>query len=114
MDLAPVPEGVVVVMDVKCPGSGEGGKTLPGNLRALRPRDEVKFVIADRNDFDWAAAFVHEHWPGLAVGPHVLFAPVHGRVTGRDLAEWILRAGLQVRLQLQLHKLLWPERSRGV
>ncbi|MCK4376285.1 MAG: radical SAM protein [Candidatus Brocadiae bacterium] len=111
-DLAPVPEGVVRIMDVKCPGSGESGKTLPGNLERLTPRDEVKFVISDRADFDWAVAFVEQH--GLAGGPQVLFAPAYGRLAARELAGWILEAGLQVRLQLQLHKLLWPERTRGV
>ena len=111
-DLAPVPEGVVRIMDVKCPGSGESGKTLPGNLERLTPRDEVKFVISDRADFDWAVAFVREH--ELAGGPQILFAPAYGRLAARDLAGWILEAGLKVRLQLQLHKLLWPDRTRGV
>ncbi len=111
-DLALVPEGVVRIMDVKCPGSGESGKTLPGNLERLTPRDEVKFVISDRADFDWAVAFLGEH--ELAGGPQVLFAPAYGRLAPRELAEWILEAGLEVRLQLQLHKLIWPERTRGV
>jgi 7-carboxy-7-deazaguanine synthase len=111
MDLSRVPAGVVRIMDVKCPGSGECGKTLPGNLAHLRPRDEVKFVISDRPDFDWAVAYITAH--GLAGGPHILFAPAHGRLAARDLADWILSAGAEVRLQLQLHKILWPERTRG-
>jgi 7-carboxy-7-deazaguanine synthase len=111
MDLSPVPEGVIRIMDVKCPGSAEEGKLLPSNLARLRPEDEVKFVIADRADFDWAVAFVAER--GLAGGPEMLFAPVAGRLDARTLAEWILDAGLEVRLQLQLHKLLWPEQDRG-
>jgi len=112
LDLASVPDRLVRIMDVKCPGSGECGTTREANVAALRPCDEAKFVIADRRDFDWAAAFVREHWP--AGGPHVLFAPVHGLLEPRELARWILDAGLEVRLQLQLHKLLWPERDRGV
>ncbi len=112
MDLAPVPQDVVRIMDVKCPGSGESGKTLPGNLALLRPRDEVKFVISDRPDFDWAVSFIREH--ELAGGPHLLFAPAYGRVAAADLAAWILGSRLEVRLQLQLHKILWPERTRGV
>ncbi|MHC4592208.1 MAG: radical SAM protein [Planctomycetota bacterium] len=112
MDLAPLPEGVIRVMDVKCPGSGESGKTLPANLRLLRPCDDVKFVISDPGDFDWAVAFVEEH--ALADGPQILFAPAHGRLAPRDLAEWVLGARLEVRLQLQLHKILWPDRTRGV
>jgi 7-carboxy-7-deazaguanine synthase len=112
LDLSPVPEGVVIIMDVKCPGSGEAGKTCPANLARLRPQDEVKFVMSDRADFDWSVAFVREH--GLEGGPQLLFAPACGRLAGRDLAEWILASGVQVRLQLQLHKILWPDRDRGV
>jgi 7-carboxy-7-deazaguanine synthase len=99
-------------MDVKCPGSGESGKTLPGNLKLLRPCDDVKFVVSDRADFDWAVAFVEQH--ALEEGPQILFSPAHGRLAPRDLAEWVLGARLEVRLQLQLHKILWPDRTRGV
>lgn len=111
-DLSLLPQGAVRVMDVKCPGSGECGATLPGNLSLLRERDEVKFVLTGRRDFDWAAAFVQRH--GLGDGPAVLFAPVRGRLAATRLAGWILESGLDVRLQLQLHKLLWPGRDRGV
>ncbi len=112
LDLSPLPEAAIRIMDVKCPGSGESGATLPANLAQLRPADEVKFVLSDRADFDWAVAYVREH--GLAGGPHVLFAPVCGRLAPHDLAEWILESGLEVRLQLQLHKIIWPDRDRGV
>ena len=112
LDTAPMPDGVARIMDVKCPGSGECGTTLDANVAGLRPCDEAKFVLADRRDFDWAISFVREH--GLEGGPHLLFAPVHGRLEPRELAEWILDAGIGARLQLQLHKLLWPERDRGV
>jgi len=113
LDFGRMPEDVVVIMDVKCPGSGESGRTLPNNLERMRPRDEVKFVLSDRSDFEWAVRFVRERgWE--KAGPHVLFAPVHGRLPGRELAEWILDSGLRVRLQLQLHKILWPDRERGV
>lgn len=111
LDLSPVPEGVVRIMDVKCPGSGESDKLLPSNLAHLSPSDEVKFVVADRADFDWAVAFISER--GLAGGPEILFAPVADRLAPRTLAQWVLAAGLEVRLQLQLHKLLWPEQDRG-
>ena len=114
LDLGAVPEGVVRIMDVKCPGSAEDGKTLPGNLELLGPRDEAKFVLTDRRDLDWAVAFVRERGLGGRGGPAVLFSPAHGLLPARELAEWILEAGLDVRLQLQLHKLLWPERERGV
>ncbi|MFO7955629.1 MAG: radical SAM protein [Candidatus Brocadiia bacterium] len=111
-DITPVPDGAVVVMDVKCPASGESGKTLPGNLERLRPCDEVVFVIAEREDFDWAAEFVRRH--GLADGPELLFSPAWTLLEPRELAEWILESGLEVRLQIQLHKMLWPEADRGV
>jgi 7-carboxy-7-deazaguanine synthase len=112
LDLAPVPPGLAVIMDVKCPGSGQSGLTLPANLERLGPADEVKFVILDRADFDWAAAFARQH--DLLSRAHVLFSAVQGRLTPRALAEWILESGLDVRLQVQLHRLLWPERDRGV
>jgi 7-carboxy-7-deazaguanine synthase len=112
MDVTPVPPEVVRIMDVKCPGSGESGKTLLGNLSVLTRRDEVKFVISDRPDFDWAASFIERQ--KLLGGPHLLFAPAYGRLAAAELAAWILESRLEVRLQLQLHKILWPDRSRGV
>ena len=112
MDFSPVPDDVVRIMDVKCPGSGESGKTLPGNLAQLRPQDEVKFVISDRPDFDWAVSFIGRH--GLAGGPQLLFSPAYGGLAGRELAAWILDEPVEVRLQLQLHRILWPDRDRGV
>jgi len=112
LDLASMPDGVVRIMDVKCPSSGECGRTFLANLELLDDRDELKFVIADRRDFDWAVAFLGEHGPDGC--PHVLFAPARGRLSARRLAGWILDSGLEVRLQMQLHKILWPGRSRGV
>jgi len=118
LDLSAVPAGVVRVMDVKCPGSGEADRIAPGNVESLRAWDEVKFVVCDRRDFDWARAFVERHWPSARRerdgGPEVLFAPAHGRLSGTELAGWILESGLDVRLQLQIHKVLWPDRPRGV
>jgi 7-carboxy-7-deazaguanine synthase len=99
-------------MDLKCPASGECGSTRLANLPLLRRQDEVKFIVADRADFDWAADFVRAH--GLEGGPGLLFGAVADRLPPRDLAGWLLDSGLEARLQLQLHKLLWPERERGV
>ncbi len=112
LDLSDVPDGVVRVMDVKCPGSGECGSTMRSNLVMLGPEDELKFVVTDRRDFEWALDFCDEH--DLWDGPAILLAPAWGRLQGAALAEWVLECGRQVRLQLQLHKLLWPERERGV
>jgi len=111
-DVSCLPSDVVTVMDIKCPGSGECGKTLWSNLRELSGRDQVKFVISDRRDFEWAAECLNEH-ESLRAMP-VLFSPAWGQLGGRELAEWILTSELDVRLQLQLHKILWPDKSRGV
>ena len=104
-DIGPLPAGAVAVMDVKCPGSGAGDSFNPVNLRRLRPRDEVKFVLSDRADFEWAAAFVRRHGLTSRCGA-VLFSPVADRLAGRDLAAWLVEARLPVRLQIQLHKAL--------
>lgn len=101
-----------IIMDVKCPGSGESERNHWPNLQALNPQDEVKFVIQDRADFEWAAELVQRE-PALHGRP-VLFAPVHDALDPGDLARWILDANLAVRLQLQTHKYLWPGVERGV
>jgi len=96
---------VVRVMDLKTPGSGECERNLMENLAALRTRDQVKFVICDRADYEWSRALVAEH--ALADRCQVLFSPSHEQLSPRDLAEWILADRLPVRLQLQIHKYLW-------
>lgn len=107
-----VPEGVGRIVDVKCPGSGESTKNRFRNLDVLRPGDELKFVIRDRADYDWAAAVVRER--GLSSKVPVLFSPVHGDLEPSDLAGWILEDRLPVRFQMQVHKVLWPGVLRGV
>lgn len=111
-DISILPAGVIRIMDLKCPGSGECERNDLGNLARLGDRDEVKFVIADRADFEWATAMVREH--ALCDRVAVLFAPVWGELEPRRLADWILALALPVRLQLQLHKILWPHAERGV
>ena len=111
-DITPLPPEVVRIMDIKSPSSGESDKMLLSNIPTLTDRDEVKFVVADRTDFDAAVAFVQEH--GLQHGPALLFGVVQGRCTPADLAAWLLESGLEARLQLQLHKVIWPNRDRGV
>jgi len=108
-----VPDGVIRVVDVKCPGSGEAEKNHWPNLDLLRPGDEVKFVLADRRDYDFAKEVVARH--GLADRcAAVLFSPVHGVLDPKLLAEWILADRLPVRLQLQAHKYIWGPDVRGV
>ena len=108
-----VPKGVVTILDVKCPGSGESAKMHWPNLDRLAPSDEVKFVIADRADFDYALDVVARY--GLVDKVRaVLFSPVHGALPPADLAKWILDAHVPVRLQLQAHKYIWSPDARGV
>ena len=107
LDISQVDPRVRRVMDLKAPGSGEAARNLMGNLEHLNGRDQVKFVLADRADYAWAVAVVREH--ELAARCMVLFSPVYGKLAPRTLAEWILEDGLPVRLQVQLHKMLWGE-----
>ncbi len=93
----------IKILDVKCPGSGEAGRNYWPNLEQLNPRDEVKFVIKDRADFDYAVAVIGKYRLDERA-PRVLFSPVWGAVDLQELAGWILQSGLQARLQLQLHK----------
>jgi 7-carboxy-7-deazaguanine synthase len=108
-----VPEGVFRVIDVKCPGSGESTRNHWANLAHLRPHDEVKFVIKDRVDYAYARDVVERHrLAGRCAA--VLFSPVHDVLDPKQLAEWILRDRLPVRLQLQAHKYIWDPQTRGV
>ena len=108
-----VPHDVVRIIDVKCPGSGESEKTHWPNLDALRPRDEVKFVIRDRADYDYARDIV-TRYELTSRAAAVLFSPVHDVLAPADLAAWILEDRLPVRLQLQSHKYIWGAHVRGV
>ena len=108
-----LPPPVVRIVDVKCPGSGEAGKFCMENLGALRPHDQIKFVVADRRDYEWARSFLAEQRLAERVEA-VIFSPVFGALEPRPLAEWILEDGLPVRLGLQLHKFIWDPETRGV
>jgi len=102
----------VVILDVKPPGSGESARMHWDNLARLRAGDEAKFVLLGRADYEWSRELVRKE--RLDERCHVLFSPVHGRLDPGLLAGWILADGLPVRLQVQLHKYLWPGVSRGV
>jgi 7-carboxy-7-deazaguanine synthase len=111
--IADVPRGVIRIVDVKCPASGEADKNHWPNLDLLTAQDEVKFVIQDRADYDFASSVVNRHaLPGRCAA--VLFSPVHGVLDPRQLAEWILHDRLPVRLQVQAHKYIWGADVRGV
>lgn len=107
LDVAGVDPRVSKVMDLKAPGSGESARNLWSNLDALGAHDQVKFVLADRTDYDWARAVLDEH--RLAQRCEILFSPVYGKLAPRELAEWVLADRLPVRMQVQLHKLLWGD-----
>jgi 7-carboxy-7-deazaguanine synthase len=108
MSLEGVDERVVTVLDLKTPASGEMERNDYGNIPRLTPKDQVKFVICDRADYEWARFKLDEYRLVERVAD-VLFSPCHDRVEGRELAEWILADNLPVRFQLQLHKLLWHD-----
>ena len=113
LSIKDVPSPVIRIMDVKCPGSGESGKNHWENLTLLGSQDEVKFVIRDRTDYEYARDVVLRH--GLIDRTAaVLFSPVHGVLPAKDLAAWILADRLPVRLQLQAHKYIWGPEVRGV
>ena len=108
-----VPAGVVRIVDVKCPGSGESDKVDWDNLKRVRHSDQVKFVIKDRADYEFARDIVNRERLAERVAA-VLFSPVHGVMDARELAAWILADRLRVRLQLQAHKFIWGADVRGV
>jgi 7-carboxy-7-deazaguanine synthase len=113
MPIDEVPDEVAVILDVKCPASGEADAMHWPNLDQLSSRDEVKFVIQDRADFDYAREVVTRHTLADRVAA-VLFSPVFGILAPAQLAEWILDARVPARLQLQTHKYIWDPATRGV
>lgn len=108
-----VPNVCTRIMDIKCPASGESRKTDFDNLFRLKENDQVKFVICDRKDYDYARHILRHYWSGRPPVP-VLISPAAGRITPATAAAWILEDRLHVRLHLQLHKILWPNEQRGV
>ena len=112
VDLAPVPPGVRRIIDWKTPWSEETEKMFEANFRSLRPGDEVKFVVADRRDYDAARDAIRRF--GIAGKTTLLFAPVFGRISPRTLVEWMLADRVPARLNLQLHKIVWDPSAEGV
>ncbi|MCB1853836.1 MAG: 7-carboxy-7-deazaguanine synthase QueE [Pseudomonadales bacterium] len=108
LSVAGVDQRVVKVLDLKTPASGEMARNDYDNIPLLNPHDQVKFVICDRADYEWARFKLDEYRLARRVAD-VLFSPSHGQLAPRELAEWILADNLPVRLQLQLHKLLWND-----
>ncbi len=108
-----VPAEVIKIVDVKCPGSGEDAKNDWANLDRLAPHDEVKFVVLNRKDYEFARDVVREKALASRAAA-VLFSPVHGELDPKTLSEWVIADRLPVRVQLQLHKLIWSPTTRGV
>lgn len=112
IDIAPVDRRARIILDVKTPGSGEVNSNRWPNLALLKPTDEVKFVVCDRADFEWSVERIKEHH--LIERCPVLISAVHGAIEPILLASWILETRLPLRLQLQLHKLIWGAKATGV
>ena len=112
MDISTVSPKAVRVVDMKCPGSGMVERNDYENLNRLTPNDELKFVIADENDFHWAAKLIKKH--SLEEKTTVLFSPVFDVMDKAQLAALVLQSGMKVRMQLQLHKHIWDPKKTGV
>ena len=108
LPIAEVDERVSIVMDIKTPASGEVGRNLWENLQDLAKKDQIKFVICNRKDYEWSKEIIEQYGLSEKVAD-VFLSPCQGRVPPKDLAEWILADRLDVRFQLQLHKLLWDD-----
>jgi 7-carboxy-7-deazaguanine synthase len=112
LDIGGIDRRVKRIVDFKCPGSGMVKKNLWSNVAGLTPQDEVKFVVLDREDFDWAVGRIREH--GIERRCTVLMSVVFGQLEPLDLARWILEEGIGARFQLQTHKYIWEPTARGV
>ena len=112
IDVSPVDARATLILDIKCPGSGMADRMCWANLRRLRPQDQIKFVIRDRRDYEWAVGVVKRY--RLGEQGTVLLSPVFGVQALRPLAEWLLQDRVPARLQIQLHKVIWAPETRGV
>jgi len=111
-DISLLPEHVIKIMDLKCPGSGESQRNRWDNLRHLTMQDQVKFVIKDRTDYDWAFDVIHKHQLEDLV--QILISPVFGSLDLQQLTGWVLDDHLQARVQIQMHKIIWKPETKGV
>ena len=112
LSLEKVPRDVIKILDLKCPGSGEHKKNNLDNLKLLAPHDEVKFVILDRRDYEWSRDLIKKH--KINETAPILFSPVYGKLELKEMVKWILEDRLPVRLQTQLHKVIWSKETKGV
>ncbi|MBW1809447.1 MAG: 4Fe-4S cluster-binding domain-containing protein [Deltaproteobacteria bacterium] len=111
LDISQLDEAVGIILDIKPPSSGQQDEMDFDNIIRLKPGDELKIVVADREDFDWACEVIDMHKPVESV--NILFSPASDLLDPKKLAEWILNAGKEIRMQLQLHKIIWPNEPEG-
>jgi 7-carboxy-7-deazaguanine synthase len=111
LDISVLSENVIRIVDMKCPGSGMSDKNDYQNLQRLTDIDELKFVLADKKDFDWSCDLIKKH---KLHNREVIFSPVYGDLNLTDLADWILKSNLNIRMQIQLHKYIWGPDKTGV
>lgn len=111
-DISKVDKRAIKLMDIKCPGSRQSGKMLRGNFRHLNKNDEIKFVICNRKDYTFAKDIIKKH--NLAKNTLVVLSPAFQKITPKIISEWILKDGINLKLGLQVHKLIWGPTARGV
>jgi len=112
VDIGQIDKRVKIILDIKCPSSGESKKNLWSNLDKLNSSTEIKFVIGDKNDFDWAVSIVDKYQ--IIQKNKILFSPVFGKLENKKLANWMLESKLPIRMQLQMHKYIWDPNKKGV
>jgi len=112
LDISQIDKRVKIIMDIKCPSSGESNKILWSNLENLNSTTELKFVVGDKNDFDWSISVIEKN--KLNQKNKIIFSPVFGQLENEKLAEWILESKLPIRMQLQIHKYIWHPDKKGV
>ena len=113
LEFSQIDQRCIKIVDIKCPTSGESDKNDLENLKRLGSKDQVKFVISDRNDYEFAKKIIDSNCPDFR-GEQILFSPVWGQIPPAQLARWILEDNLNVRLHLQIHKIIWPGMQKGV
>jgi len=117
-DISQIPPPVIKIMDLKCPDSGMCEAMRLTNLNMLDRQDEIKFVLSSRHDYDWAVSIIKQYDlcrpKNSKSNPTILFSSVAGKLDPTDLADWLLKDQLQARLQIQLHKIIWPHKERGI
>ena len=112
LSIEKIPKEVIVILDIKCPSSNMSDKNLWSNIKLLKKEDQVKFVIGDRNDYDWTKNIIDKY--NLNSKCEILFSPVFNKIKPKQIVDWIIDDNLDVRFQLQIHKFIWEPEKKGV